>query len=459
MKRHFEKATPLQASASEVFAWHMRPGALSRLSPPWQPIEVVGSAGTPTVGDRVTLKLGPAPLRVTWVASHTEVEENGGFEDVQIQGPFHSWKHRHQFEPTDHELSVLRDSIEYELPMGSLGGQLGEGFVRRSLEATFAYRHETTRRDLDFHRRYAPPGPLKVAITGASGLIGSSLTAFLSTGGHEVIPIVRRNAADDESAARWAPEIGLVDLKKLEGLDAVVHLAGENISQGRWTAAKKERIRDSRVEGTRKLMESLARLNHPPKTFLTASAVGYYGDRGDDEVDESAPQGQGFLAEVCADWEEVAFEGVGSRTRAVAARFGVVLTPQGGALAKMLPVFRMGGGGDLGNGRQFMSWISIDDAVAALTHLLLTPEVVGPVNLVTPSPVRNREFTKTLARVLRRPAIAPLPAPMARLLFGEMADEALLASTRALPAKLSSSQFQFQDAELESTLRRLLGRR
>lgn len=458
MKRQFEKSTPLAASAKEVFDWHMRPGALSRLSPPWQPVEVIGSAGTPTVGDRVTLRLGSAPFRVTWVASHTEVEEGRGFEDIQIEGPFHYWKHRHRFEPTKDGLSVLQDSIEYELPMGSLGSQLGDGFVRKSLESTFSYRHETTRRDLDFHRRYESLGRLKVAITGASGLIGSSLSAFLSTGGHTVIPIVRRNASDDESAARWAPEVGVVDLRKLEGVDAVVHLAGENISQGRWTSSKKDRIRDSRVVGTRKLVKSLSSLNRPPMTFLTASAVGYYGDQGDVAVDESSRQGEGFLAEVCRDWEHEAFEGVGAKTRAIAARFGVVLTPQGGALAKMLPVFRMGGGGNLGNGRQFMSWISIDDTVGALTHLLLTPDVAGPVDLVSPSPVRNSEFTKTLARVLRRPAIVPLPSPMARLLFGEMADEALLASTRALPTALASSDFLFRDAELEPTLRRLLGR-
>jgi uncharacterized protein (TIGR01777 family) len=458
MRRQFEKSTPLDASAKEVFDWHMRPGALWRLSPPWQPVEVIGSAGTPKVGDRVTLRLGSAPFRVTWVASHTEVEEGRGFEDIQIEGPFHYWKHRHRFEATNNGLSVLQDSIEYELPMGSLGSQFGDGFVRKSLESTFAYRHETTRRDLDFHRSYETLSRLKVAITGASGLIGSSLSAFLSTGGHKVIPIVRRRVSDDECAARWAPEVGAVDLRKLEGVDAVVHLAGENISQGRWTSSKKDRIRESRVGGTRNLLNSLSRLNHPPRIFLTASAVGYYGDQGDDPVDESSSQGQGFLAAVCRDWEQAAFEGVGAKTRAVAARFGVVVTPQGGALAKMLPVFRVGGGGNLGNGRQFMSWISIDDAVGALTHLLLTPEVAGPVDLVSPSPVRNSEFTKTLARVLKRPAIAPLPSPMARLLFGQMADETLLASIRALPTALTSSGFLFRDPDLEPTLRRLLGR-
>ena len=455
--RRFEKTTAVGVPAADLFDWHMRPGALTRLSPPWQPVEVVGELKPPSVGDRVSLKMGNGPLRVKWVAGHTDVEDGRSFEDVQIEGPFKVWRHRHSFEPAGEEESVLRDSIEYKLPLGALGSFFGEGFVRRSLERAFVYRHETTQADLEFHDRYKGAASLRVAITGSSGLIGSSLSSFLTTGGHTVVPIVRKHVEEDSEAVQWAPDVGIVDLRKLEGIDVVVHLAGENISEGRWTAAKKERIRSSRIDGTRNLVESLSKLSKPPQTFLTASAIGYYGDRGDEVVDETSSSGEGFLAEVCKAWEEVVFEEVPPTVRTLAARFGVVMTPQGGALAKMLPAFKLGGGGTLGNGRQFMSWVSIDDVVGALTHMILTPELSGAVNVVSPKPVRNSEFTKTLAKVLRRPAIVPMPAPMARLLFGQMADEALLASTRVEPSRLIESGFQFRDPDLEPSLRRLLG--
>jgi len=453
----FEMESEVGVSAEDLFAWHMRLGALARLSPPWQPVELMSAARPPVVGDRVTLKLGTAPMRVRWVASHTEVEEGRGFEDTQIEGPFKSWRHRHRFEPSGDSISVLRDTIDYELPLGIAGDLMADGFVRQSLERTFSYRHATTQRDLGFHRRYTKHGKQRIAVTGPSGLIGSALCAFLSTGGHEVVPVVRRRVARSDRAARWAPEVGVLDPGKLEGLDAVVHLAGESIGDGRWTTAKKSRIRSSRLEGTRRLMRSLAELDRPPGTIICASAVGFYGDCKEDPVDESRSAGDGFLASLCQEWEQVAMDEALPSARVVSARFGVVLSPKGGALAKMLPAFRWGGGGRIGDGRQFMSWIGIDDVVGSLTHLILTPGVSGPVNIVAPNPVRNSEFTRTLCRILRRPGVATMPAALARTLFGEMADEALLVSTRVESARLASSGYEFFDPTLEPTLRRLLG--
>lgn len=298
---------------------------------------------------------------------------------------------------------------------------------------------------------------MKVLITGSSGLVGSALVPFLTTGGHSVTRLVRSPPRPGAAEVRWDPAAGSVDTPGLEGLDAVVHLAGENIA-GRWTPAKKGKIRDSRVKGTRLLAESLARLAQPPKALVCASAIGYYGDRGEEILrDESVP-GSGFLAAVCREWEAAAQPAAEKGVRVVHLRIGVILTPAGGALARMLPAFRMGVGGRLGSGRQYMSWISIDDLVGVIQHTLTTTALKGVVNVVAPQPVTNLEFTRTLGRVLARPTIFPMPAFAARLAFGEMADELLLASTRVEPTRLLASGYRFRHPELEGALRHLLGK-
>jgi hypothetical protein len=249
---------------------------------------------------------------------------------------------------------------------------------------------------------------------------------------------------------------GSIDTSGLQGVEAVVHLAGENIAE-RWTAAKKANIRDSRANGTRVLCEALTGLTPLPKVLVSASAIGYYGDRGAEVLTEDSASGSGFLAEVCRAWE-VATEPAHQRgIRVVRLRFGVVLSAAGGALAKMLPPFRLGLGGTLGSGRQYMSWIALDDAVGAIHHAVVTEPLQGPTNAVAPQPVTNQAFTKALGSVLRRPTLLPLPAFAARLIFGEMADELLLASTRVQPAKLQASGYSFRYPELEGALRHVLG--
>lgn len=297
---------------------------------------------------------------------------------------------------------------------------------------------------------------LSVAITGASGLVGSALTTLLTTSGHRVVRMVRTPRSSRGQVALWDPNKGLLEPAKMEGLDAVVHLAGESIAQGRWTRGKKERILSSRVEGTSNLIRSLSDLERPPRTFLSASAIGIYGDRGTELLDEESTTGAGFLADVCRQWEEAANQAAVLGMRVSMARSGVVLSPAGGALAKMLPAFRLGAGGKIGSGEQFMSWISIDDAAGALIHILKRPELAGPVNLVSPNPVTNREFTQVLAAVLKRPAFMPMPALGAKALFGQMAEDALLASTRVAPTQLDASGYSFRDAQLRPTLTRLL---
>ncbi|MBI3326698.1 MAG: TIGR01777 family protein [Nitrospinae bacterium] len=297
---------------------------------------------------------------------------------------------------------------------------------------------------------------MNVLITGASGFIGSALIPVLVSGGHRVTRLVRAQPRLGHAEVHWDPEVGTVDTAGLEGMDAVVHLAGENLAAGRWTAARKVRIRGSRVKGTQVLCEALARLAQPPSVLICASAIGYYGERGEEVLREESPPGLGFLAEVCRAWEAAAAPAVQRGIRVVHLRNGVVLSPAGGALAKMLTPFKMGIGGKLGSGRQYISWIALDDMVGVVSHVLATATLQGPVNAVAPHPVTNREFTTTLGRVLSRPTLLPMPAFAARLAFGEMADELLLASTRVEPARLLASGYQFRYPQLEGALRHML---
>ncbi len=299
---------------------------------------------------------------------------------------------------------------------------------------------------------------MKVLVSGATGFVGSALVRDLAGEGHTVTRLVRPSFGAGGDAVLWNPGEGTVDLDGLEGHDAVVHLAGENIAGSSWTTERKSRIRDSRVGGTRLLCGSLSRLKRPPGVLVCASAVGYYGNRGREILREDSPPGEGFLADVCREWEEAAREGARQGIRVVILRIGMVLGPEGGALAKMLPVFRAGAGGRIGSGEQYVSWISLPDLVSVIRHALATDSLEGPVNAVTPHPVTNREFTKTLGRILGRPTVASLPAFAARVLFGQMADELLLAGTRAVPAKLLASGYVFRLPDLERALRFLLGK-
>ena len=296
---------------------------------------------------------------------------------------------------------------------------------------------------------------LHVAVTGASGLIGSALTRRLTADGHRVSPVVRRQAGPGE--INWDPAGGRLEPKDLEGLDAVVHLAGENVGV-RWTASRKARIRESRVRGTRLLAEALTRTSRRPAVLVSASAIGIYGNRGDEVLTESSAPATGddFLASVSRDWENAAGPARAAGIRVVHPRFGVVLSPAGGALKKMLWPFRLGLGGRIGSGTQWMSWISIDDVAGALLHLIRTASLSGPVNLTAPAPVRNRDFTRALGRVLSRPALLPVPAPALRLVLGEMADATLLASARVRPDRLLGSGYQFVHPDLDTALRQML---
>ena len=287
--------------------------------------------------------------------------------------------------------------------------------------------------------------------------MGSALVSFLAAGEHRVTRLVRTTPRPGSGEVHWDPEAGVFDATRLEGLDAVVHLAGESIATGRWTAEKKAKIRDSRVGGARLRCDSLAGLKQPPRVLVCASAIGYYGDRGDELLTEESALGTGFLAGVCREWEAAAASAVQKGIRVVHLRFGMVLSGVGGALAKLLPPFKMGLGGVLGTGRQYVSWIALDDLFGVIAHALTTEALQGPVNAVAPNPVTNQEFTRTLGRILGRFTLLPIPAVAARLTFGEIADEVLLASQRVQPTRLLATGYRFRYPELEGALRHLLG--
>ncbi|MFZ5562881.1 MAG: TIGR01777 family oxidoreductase [Thermodesulfobacteriota bacterium] len=455
----FTRQSIIDTDARTLFAWHARPGAIERLSPPWDPLEVVFRTGGIEAGARVVLKMAAGPFRYRWHARHTVYEENRKFVDEQVKGPMAFWRHTHAFEPAGENRCRLIDTIDYRLPFHSFTRFPGKALVEHKLSRIFAWRHRVTAFDVALHRRFAGKPPMTVLISGASGVLASALIPLLTTGGHRVIRLVRRKPAA-QNEVFWNPAQNAIDTDALKNysIDAVIHLAGEHVGTGRWTAAKKKTIIDSREKGTRLLAETAARLSPMPRVFLCASATGFYGERGDIVLKENDRPGNDFLAEVCKIWEASVGPAVDAGIRTVRMRIGVVLTPAGGALQRLLPPFQLGLGGRLGSGRQYLSWLSVDDAIGAIFHLLMNDTVSGPVNVVSPCPVTNAEFTRTLARVLSRPALLPVPAKAIDLAFGEMGTTVLLTSTRVAPEKLVGTGYRFGWPDLENALGHILGK-
>ena len=456
----FEWSRVLKAEPETVYHWHARDGAFDRLSPPWDSVELVDQTGGLEDGSQVRLRMRFLVFSYLWDLEHVGHVPGIQFCDRQRRGPFRSWFHLHRFDAEGSGQTRLVDRLSVEFPFGHLGRYLGSPFLRKQLQRLFRYRHDVTAADIGLmvERKSMNRSSLRILVTGASGVIGKALVPFLTTQGHRVVTLGRSADPSDPNAFGWDPERGEIDIRSLEGVEAIIHLAGANLAAGRWTAKRKREIRDSRVLGTRLLVDAMARAGDHVKTFVSSSAIGFYGDTGESAADESAPSGKGFLADLCRDWEAEALRATGHVDRIVLMRTGVVLTPKGGALGSLLPVFRKGAGGRVGDGRQWMSWISIDDLIAALLHAVETESLNGPCNGVAPVPVRNAEMTRILAEVIRRPAAVPVPKTVLRLLFGRMADETLLVSCRVEPGVLERSGFRFRHPDLESALRHCLGK-
>lgn len=453
-----EFSSDLRTSADAVFAWHARPSAFERLAPPWDPPRLRHPAPAIAADARIRFEVGPRLAPITWEAEITNVEPGRRFVDVQRRGPFAHWRHEHLFEDLGPRRSSLRDRLEISMPLGPIGG-LGWPVVMRQLERLFSWRHFTTAADLALHQTCGLP-PSTVAVTGASGFLGAAVCELLETGGHRVLRLERAaSPAEAEPRPCWIPGAErLPHPELLEGCDALVHLAGEGIADGRWTPERKHRILASRSSTTAALMRAFGALSSPPRAVIVASAVGYYGNRPSDEVlDEGSAAGTGFLAEVVEAWEAAAAT-ADPWSRRVSLRFGVVLDPRGGALAKMLPAFAAGAGGPVGGGRQTLPWVTRDDAAAAVVWALAKDQLRGPVNVVAPDPRSQADFARALGRAVRRPAVVPLPRAAVSLLFGEMGRETLLSGQRVHPAKLVESGFSFRAPDLDDALARLLGR-
>src|SRR4051794_16091917 len=350
-----ERSVTVPVGVEEAFAWHTRPGALERLTPPWERIEVLEHSGGIADGARVVIRLHEGPVAIRWVARHRDFLPGRRFVDEQVEGPFARWVHAHSFEPEGAASCRVSDRIELTLPAAA-AGRLAVPLVRRRVERMLAYRHQVLAADLAAHARYRDRPHLTVGVTGAGGLLGRTLVPFLTTGGHRVVTITRRPRGADQIG--WDPASGRLDASGLDGVDAVVHLAGEPIGV-RWTSARKRRILHSRVLGTRLLAEALARFPRPPRVLVSASGIGVYGNRGDARLTEASPLPEGssdFLVETAREWEAAANPASAAGIRVVSTRFGLILTPNGGALGRVLPAFRVGARGPLGAGGRGGGW-------------------------------------------------------------------------------------------------------
>ena len=466
MPTNYKHETVVNADIDTTFAWFEHEGSFRRLMPPWEVAQEVRADDSLEVGSQRVFKF-PAPgapfINLTWVAEHTGYDKPNYFADTMVKGPFWKWDHDHYLKEENGVTTVV-DDVTYSVPFGPLGmlvdKVLGGSLVTGRISSMFKAREFRLKRDLDNHAKFLDMPRKKIFVVGSSGLIGTQLVAFLDTGNHEVWRLVRRVADSNKNEISWNPDKGEINAKELEGFDVVIHLGGVGIGDKRWSKKRKAAIRDSRVNSTELLSKTLASLENKPDLFMMASAIGYYGNRGDEELDESSTSGEDgyFLTDVCKAWENSANPAKNAGIRTVHMRTGIVISAVGGALGKMLLPAKMGGGGPIGSGKQWMSWISMDDQIYSMYHLMMSEGVSGEYNLTAPNPVRQKQFAKDLGRVLRRPAFAPLPGFMMKIMFGEMGARLTLDSQRVLPKNLQESGYEFIHTDLQSALSDSLGK-
>ena len=441
-------------TASDLYAWHTGPGALQRLIPPASGVRIVRGALV-AEGSEVELSVPLGPFRRRWLARHSAIVPGVSFTDEQVSGPFAGWTHIHCFTDASGGARVT-DDITYTPPGGPFAN-LVDAWVTSELRQTFAWRHERTRRDLMRQRAFAMQPRLTVGISGATGLVGGELSPFLRGGGHTVVPFVRRGTAE---GIAWDPLRGHLDAVALGRCDAVVHLAGSSVAK-RWTPTAMAEIRDSRVAGTRLVAEAIARqqaADGRARTLVIASGVNIYPSGVIELNEESATNGEGFLADVVRAWEAAAEPARAAGVRVVHLRIGMVLSPAGGGLAQLLMPAKFGLGGPMAGGEQYTSWIDLDDLVGLIHHVLLDQRAEGVINACAPEPVRQGHFAEVLGEILHRPAFAPFPACAVRLLLGQMGEELLLPSMRVVSKRTESLGFSWCSPDLVTALRFQLGR-
>jgi len=447
---------------SAVWSWYDSPGAFRRIMPEWEGITPV-QAGALMDGERTKFKVSIGPIKRMWVARHHGVVSGKVFNDVMEKGPFGAWDHEHKFVAKTDSTSSIEDTIQWRLPLHPLTFWTAPFTVKGRMDQMFAFRTVRVKNDLERIAAFAHLPRQRILISGSTGLIGLQLCAFLSAAGHSITRLVRPSTqlpsdAQGDDVVVWNDQTGEVVSGDLNGFDTVIHLAGAGIGDKRWSKARKALIESSRTGPTHNLATLLAGLDQPPKAFLCGSAIGFYGNRGDETLNESSSPGSNFLADVCRTWEAAAQPAVDAGIRTVWLRTGLVITPMGGVLQKLLLPAKLGAGGPVGNGRQQYSWISLDDQIYAIHHLMMNDTCEGAFNLTAPEPLPQKRFAKTLGRVLRRPAFAPLPGFVLKIMLGEMAQGLVLDGQRVLPERLEASGYRFQHRDLETCLRQCLGR-
>ncbi|MCB4203397.1 TIGR01777 family oxidoreductase [Deferribacterales bacterium Es71-Z0220] len=451
MKSRFIKESNFEVSVEKLFSWHERDAVIKRLTPCWESVILLSQTGRVCENPRVFFKVKAGPFWIDYVAKHVEYEKNRMFIDIQEKGPFKKYKHSHIFNRLEENVSQLKDHVEFEMPLHFLT----KYFVFNKFRRMFDYRHTITRNDIDFLEKFNVK-PMRIAVTGASGDIGRNLLPLLQTHGHKVIRLIRDKELTDEENYYWEVDTGKVYGSDLN-FDAVIHLAGKPIGNKRWNDKIKGEIVKSRIDNTKKLAKFLLSLERKPRVFISASAIGYYGETGDNFVDEEGVSGNEFISYICKNWEDSA-NILKSSMRVVNLRIGVVMSYCGGALNRVLPFFNTGLGVVFGKGDNYLSWVSMDDALYSILFSLYKDNISGAVNVVSPNPVRQKDYAKTLAKVLNRPQFIKVPEKVVRLLFGDMGREILLTSTRVYPKKLLDNGFKFYFPDLEYTIRHTLGR-
>ncbi len=433
-------------SLHKVFNWFTNPGFIARACPPFVHLRLVHSPQSFQPGQRISYHLRLFLRQISWELQIAEIVQEKKIVISQTQGPFSLWKYEVHFENTQQTTQVTQ-KISYRRK------GLFSKKIENRLRQTLHYIANTLQNDLRLIETFGKQkGPKRILVSGGSGFIGSALTAFLKVANMEVVTLGRSPKTSD---IVWAPKKGNIDTEKLENFDAFIHLAGENIA-GRWTQEKKTRIFHSRVDSTKELSKLVISLKNPPQVLITASAIGYYGDRDDEILDETSSLGEGFLADVCKHWEEATKGARASNIRTISTRFGLILSSGGGALQKMLPAFRLGLGGRLGSGKQYVSWIALDDVIGGLYFALMHQTLSGPLNFVSPKPITNLMFSDILAKSCGHRLGPPIPAWVIRLIFGEMGESLFLISSRVEPKRLLENGYHFLYPSLKSTLDRYL---
>ena len=450
----FSKRTKLRISADDAFKWYQRPGIFRRLTPPWMNVNHIEGDNGIEKGNllKIHLCLGFLKRCMRFICS--EFKESSSFTVIQRAGPFKLWIHQRIFRNKDQGESYIEDRIKYSLPFSLFGDWLLGKIIQKKLSNIIRYQHEIVKKDVMVSSKKLPEKATKVLLVGGSGMIGEALKIYLITQGFSIQEVSHKKRPD---CLYWNKDNKEFDASALQGIYAVIYLGGEPILS-RWDEDKKDLIHKSRIERTQALINSLIKADILPKVFICASGINYYGTQRTERLHEKSKSGEGFLAELCQEWELASKPLQEKGVRVINMRLGAVLSPNGGALKMMLPFFKLGLGGRLGSGHQYMSWVSIDDVVDVIYFCMMDKNAEGAINVTAPSPCTNFKFKQTLSELLNRPAWFPVPKFILTLFFGEMAKETILSSLKVYPHKLLALGYKFRYPKLKSALKHLIGR-